>query len=171
MHRAIFITVVALPALAFAQWVKVPTPGVPQTADGKPNLAAPAPRTADGHTDLSGIWAPVINRKCPPRGCDDFELTNEFFNLGSSLKGGLPYQPWAADLVKSRVAQNGSGDPTSNCSPPGIAKSHTLPLLRKIVQLPNLLLILSERDTSFRQIFLDGRPLPADPSPTFNGYS
>jgi hypothetical protein len=39
------------------------------------------------------------------------------------------------------------------------------------VQLPNLLLILSERDVTYRQIFLDGRTLPDDPEPTWNGYS
>ena len=39
-----------------AQWPSYPTPGVPRTADGKPNLEAPAPRTADGKVDFSGIW-------------------------------------------------------------------------------------------------------------------
>ena len=29
-----------------AQWVHYPTPGIPRTPDGKPNLSAPAPRTA-----------------------------------------------------------------------------------------------------------------------------
>ena len=35
---------VALPALAGAQWIDFPTPGIPRLADGKPNLAGPAPR-------------------------------------------------------------------------------------------------------------------------------
>lgn len=39
-----------------AQWIKLTTPGLPRTADGKPNLTAPAPRTADGKPDLSGLW-------------------------------------------------------------------------------------------------------------------
>ena len=39
-----------------AQWIKQPTPGIPRTADGKPNLTAPAPKTADGKPDLSGLW-------------------------------------------------------------------------------------------------------------------
>ena len=39
-----------------AQWVSHPTPGLPRTADGKPNLRAPAPRAADGKPDLSGVW-------------------------------------------------------------------------------------------------------------------
>ena len=30
---------------------------------------------------------------------------------------------------------------------------------------------MSEYGTSYRQIFTDGRPLPADPNPSWNGYS
>src|SRR5262249_4960095 len=41
-----------------AQWLEFPTPGIPRTADGKPNRSAPAPRTHDGKPDLSGLWEP-----------------------------------------------------------------------------------------------------------------
>jgi hypothetical protein len=47
----------------------------------------------------------------------------------------------------------------------------TYPPYRKFLQLPDLFVILSERDVTYRQIFVDGRPLPHDPDPTFNGYS
>src|SRR2546426_11540368 len=39
------------------QWTKVPASAIPRGPDGKPNLAAPAPRLSDGRPDLSGIWA------------------------------------------------------------------------------------------------------------------
>src|SRR5207244_13590107 len=55
----IFTAVIILTALATpleAQWLQRPTPGIPRTADGKPNLTAPAPRTADGKPDLTGLW-------------------------------------------------------------------------------------------------------------------
>src|SRR5262249_32785144 len=39
-----------------AQWIQQPTPGIPRTSDGKPDLTAPAPRTRDGKPDLSGVW-------------------------------------------------------------------------------------------------------------------
>jgi len=39
-----------------AQWLHYPTPGTPRTRDGKPNLAAKAPRAPNGKPDLSGVW-------------------------------------------------------------------------------------------------------------------
>jgi hypothetical protein len=62
-------------------------------------------------------------------------------------------------------------DPTSHCLPGGPVKGHTERLLRKIVQAPGLLLILNERNVSYRQVFTDGRPLPDDPNPSIGGYS
>ena len=51
-----FALAAALGMPAAAQWLDYPTPGIPRTSDGKPNLTAPAPRAADGKPDLSGIW-------------------------------------------------------------------------------------------------------------------
>jgi hypothetical protein len=166
--------VALLLALAVAlrgQWLKYPTPNVPRAADGKPNLTAPAPRAADGKPDLSGIWAWEDNRPCPPDGCPDARIGQEFTNIGWSLKGGLPYQPWAAELVRKRRADNAKDDPQSRCLPRGAIRLHTDGLFKKIVQTPGLVLVLNERDAAYRQIFTDGRPLPTDPNPSWNGYS
>jgi hypothetical protein len=158
-------------AVFAAQWLNYPTPGVPRLPNGAPNLDAPAPRTADGKPDFSGIWEPEENRPCPPDGCADMKIPQEFLNIGWSLKDGAPYQPWAADTRKSRMEQNGKDDPVSRCLPGGIVKLHTTPLLRKILQMPGLLVSLNEMDATYRQIFLDGRPLPRIQSPSFKGYS
>ena len=154
-----------------AQWLHYPTAGVPKTADGKADLKAPAPKTADGKPDFSAIWAPEDNRPCPPDGCADMKVPQEFVDIGWSVKAGVPYQKWAADLVKARRAAFGGGDPSGRCLPGGIVKGHTTPLLRKIVQVPGLVVILKEQNVSYRQIFTDGRPLPVDPQPSFDGYS
>src|SRR5947208_16869246 len=77
----------------------------------------------------------------------------------------------ASDLVKSRRVENGKDDPASHCLPRGGVKGHTTPLLRKVVQVPGLLVILSEANASYRQIFTDGRALPVDPQPSWNGDS
>ena len=164
----LFLTMLAP---ARAQWLAYPTAGVPRLADGKPNLNAPVPRASDGKPDLSGIWVDADNRPCPPNNCDDMLTPQEFWDLGWSLPSAIPYQPWAADLVKQRQQTRGRGDPTSRCLPGGVIKLHTDPLYRKIVQTPRLVLILNERNAMNRQIFIDGRPLPEDPQPAFNGYS
>ncbi len=83
----------------------------------------------------------------------------------------MPYQPWAAELVKKRSADLGKDDPVAWCKPAGALRLLTYPPPRKILQLPGLVVILSERDVTFQQIFTDGRPLPKDPSPSWNGYS
>jgi len=160
----------AMPALLASQWVKYPTAGVPLGPNGKPNLSAPVPRTPEGKPDFSGIWQGE-NEPCPPGGCLDMQSSKEFLNIGARLPGGLPYQPWAAELVKQRMAENGKDDPVSHCRPAGALRLFTYPPYRKIVQTPGLVVILSERDVTYRQIFTDGRPLPKDPEPSFTGYS
>ena len=40
-------------ATAPAQWINYPTPGIPRLPNGKPDLAAPAPRTARGYVRQS----------------------------------------------------------------------------------------------------------------------
>lgn len=161
----------AIPTLLASQWLKYPTAGVPQTPSGLPNLGAPAPRTADDKPDSSGIWEADNTAPCPPDGCPDMPGSREFANIGARLPGGLPYQPWAADLVKKRMSDNGKDDPVTRCKPAGALRLLTYPPYRKIVQLPGLMVIMSERDVTFRQIFTDGRALPKDPQPSFNGYS
>jgi hypothetical protein len=171
MRSFVVLALAAVVTPLSAQWIHYPSAGLPRTTDGKPNLTAPAPRTADGHPDLSGIWDIEHNRPCPPGGCDDMLIGQEFLDVGWGVKGGVPYQPWALDVKKQRAATLYKDDPQTHCFPVGIVRALTTPLFRKFVQAPGVLLILSERDVNFRQIFTDGRPLPADPQPTWDGYS
>jgi hypothetical protein len=171
--RPVALVLAIATVAASAQWLKYPTPGIPRMPDGKPNLSAPAPRTRDGKPDLSGIWQ-LEPAPCTPESvnnCDDYPGAQEFRNIGARLKGGLPYQSWAADVVKRRTADLGKDDPVSLCQPAGALRLLTYPPYRKIIQTLGVIVILSERDVTYRQIFTDGRPLPMDPSPSWNGYS
>ena len=170
-HAAALLIVAAVPPAISAQWLDYPTPSVPLTADGKPNLSAPAPRTADGKPDFTGMWGWVTIG--PPCGahCGDLQIGWEFLNIARNLKGGLPYQPWAAELVKKRKADNAKDDPNVRCMPRGALRIWTDDYYKRIFEVPGRLEILTERNMQYRQIYTDGRPLPADPNPTWNGYS
>jgi hypothetical protein len=62
-------------------------------------------------------------------------------------------------------------DPRIRCLPSGMPMVDTVAFPFKIVQTPGLLMMLFEEDTTFRQIFMDGRELPEDPQPSWMGYS
>jgi hypothetical protein len=173
----VVIAVIGVPTLGFGQWLRYPTDGVPRKADGSPNLAAPAPRLPDGKPDLSGIWHTAVKIPCTsdlnrfiPCGAEigGSPLAR---NLGLNLPGGLPYQPWAADLTKQRSASDSLDDPHVRCLPDNPPRTWTMPHLTKAVHTPKLLVLLYEVNAMYRQIFIDGRPLPSDPTPGWNGYS
>src|SRR5690242_2436897 len=108
-----------LAASASAQWLHYPTPGLPRTADGKPNLTAPAPRTPDGKPDLSGLWRPVGRL---------------ITDLAANLKpGSVPFQPWAEALYKKRRANDSRDDPTASCIVGGVPRSDAVPYPFKIL--------------------------------------
>ena len=148
----------ALSVPAFAQWHGYPTPGIPRTPDGKPNLSAPAPRTPGGTPDLSGIWLASRAR----------------FDLAQSLKAGdvVPFTPQGRAIFNERRAHNSKDDPSARCLPTGLPVRATLATPLKIVQTPGLTVILYESRTTYRQILTDGRPLPTTIDwPAWQGFS
>jgi hypothetical protein len=99
---------------------------------------------------------------------------NVFGNIGGQTPGGAPYQPWAADLVKKRIADNSKDNPDAQCLPMGIMQMTSHPYPRKFIQTPTELIAIYEASgTTVREIFMDGRQLPAakDLEPWWNGYS
>jgi hypothetical protein len=175
--RFVLIAVLGVPALGFGQWLKHPTEGVPRTAEGKPNLAAPAPRLPDGKPDFSGIWHAANPNRCVPGAGAFIECGTEIGgsplggNLGRNLPGGLPYLPRAAELAKARRADDSRDDPHVRCLPDNPPRSWTLPHLTRAIHTPKLLALLYEVNAMYRQIHIDGRAQPVDPTPAWNGYS
>ncbi|HZL96947.1 MAG TPA: hypothetical protein VFB99_25040, partial [Vicinamibacterales bacterium] len=142
------------PVAGQAQWLTLATPGIPRTADGKPDLTAPAPRTADGRPELTGLWR--------SRG------------VTGDLRDESKVQAWARTAMAEHESNYYRDGPHMQCLPQG--PSYIAGAgggggnLRRIVQSPSVIAILNP-DTTYRQIFTDGRALEPDPLPIWQGYS
>ena len=81
-----------------AQWLNHPTPGIPRTADGKPNLMAPTPRTHDGKPDFTGLWSSPVQ-------------------IGRPSVDPSDMQPWPATLHGAALKSSSSPVPRSSVFP------------------------------------------------------
>jgi hypothetical protein len=198
------IGLAAIAAPASAQWPAYRAANVPRNVDGTVNTTAPAPRAADGKPDLSGLWEiylssiaapPPPGQASPSRSLQDVAdgADNQlglapntpppdpnappratFFDIGANIEGGPPFQDWARDLRAQRMADNQKDNPDANCLPMGFMQLHLHPQPRKIVQTPELIVIMYEGNQGLRQIFMDGRELPEvdeNLQPWWYGYS
>ena len=138
-------------------------PGCPQEHPAQQGRQAGSGRgrapPAGGKPDLTGIWGT--------------ENSKYLANLAADLKPGeLPIQPWAEALTRERMTGiHASEESNANCLPQGVPRIDATPDPFKIVQEPDLVVILYEAFGQFRQVYLDGRALPRDPNPTWLGYS
>ncbi len=111
--------------------------------DGKPDLAAPAPKTSDGKPELSGLWR------------DD---TSAAATMSKALDSLKPL-PWAAAVYEKRKNNLGSDSPGTMCLPPG-------PLVGRWGGQSSADSRTSGDavfGTLYREIHMDGRELPKDP--------
>ncbi len=165
-----------------AQWLTYPTPGVPRLPNGMIDLAAEAPRAADGHPNLSGVWhvySEPLDEKQRLFGADvaGFSVIGDQVTDMSKYATDLfvDFQPGEVAMTSegqaasNRVRQAGSL--TTRCLPMGVPRGTLMTQVHKIVQTPGLILVMHEQDSMTRQIYTDGRPLPRDPSPSWLGYS
>lgn len=159
-------------ASVFGQWIYYPTADVPRKTDGTPNLAAPAPKLPDGKPDFSGIWHTALVNQCVPETglfCGpEIGGSPLALDIGRNMPDGLPLQPGATALLKQRTAKD---DPHVRCLPDNPPRTWVMPHLTKAIHTPRLLVLLYEVNAMYRQIFIDGRPQPVDPLPSWNGYS
>jgi hypothetical protein len=191
MIRAALVALVAGATLLFAQWPKHPTDG-PKTENGELDLKAPAPKAADGHPDLSGLWQPMrLNRgdgkgkakgggapaptpPPPPVRAPGEPPAAQFGDLGVGFEKGLPYTEWGRKTRDDRKANNSKDNPDANCRPLGLMQLHTHPYEKKIVQGPGAIVIMYNANNDVRQILTNGQTLPeVGPSlaPWWYGYS
>ena len=87
---------------------------MPVGADGKPNMAAPAPRTAAGRVDLSGIYQSsykYFQNIAADLGLDKVPMTDEAKTIHASRVTGLL----------------GWEEPDAHCLPQGVPKVNMAP--------------------------------------------
>ena len=156
---------------ARAQWLNQPTPGAPRTPAGQVNITGPVPRV-NGKPDLSGIWQVEAEPRGPGLyGLGESPNSKYFRNILADYRPGEePLTPAGAETLR-RHSQPGAFNPTLNCLPDGVPHADLLPEPFKIIQTPGEIVMLYEVETTFRQIFVDGRNQLTDPSPSWMGYS
>jgi len=131
----------------------------------------PAPRTGDGHPDLSGVWFPG------KMGREDLTAEGsperQQFNPKVTPEEKPPYQPWAAEKVKKLSTLDSEIlRPSVNCMPRGVPGMFiTNPYPIELILTKTELIQLDELNNNFRVIPTDGRPHTKDPDPAFNGES
>jgi hypothetical protein len=159
MIRHSLVLLTALGTTAGAQWLNYPAAGIPRLPSGKPNLSAPTPRTADGKPELDGIW--FIDET--PQG----EYGERPVALRSEIK---PEDVILTPEGEARQQRLKSYFPSALCLPlniVGLAAAQPSKIFSNVGEV----VILYEVQTLYRQIFVDGRPLPNDPNPAWLGYS
>jgi hypothetical protein len=170
VRRTALVASLLLVGTARAQWLNYSTPGIPRLPDGKPNLSAPAPRAADGKPDLSGIWAV----ECTVYGRDACFTRSLFFDLAKDLKPeDVQMTPWASVIQRQRESRDHVDDPYGYCLPPGVPRIDYGGGPFKVLRTPGVTAFLYETlvGMMFRQVFTDGRTLPASSDPTWLGSS
>jgi hypothetical protein len=179
LHIWIWLALAGAAACAHGQWLNHPSPGTPRTRDGKPDLSARAPR-ANGKPDLSGIWVAEsatreeLLRLFPggENNLGEIGPSRYFMNIFSDFKPEeIPIRPAAAAIAQERRAGFAKDIPLTRCLPAGVPLVNALPAPYKLIQTPGVIAMLYEQDTSFRQIFIDGRKQLDNPQPSWLGYS
>lgn len=109
--------------------------------------SGPAPRTAEGKPDLSGVW-------WSPRTVDP---------------GKPEFLASATEVARKRTEDNRKDSPQAHCLPSAATR---IGPLYQLVQSKDYLVIISDDDSpGFHQIYLDGRPHPKEPDPQWYGHS
>jgi hypothetical protein len=176
----------AIAACTQGQWLNYPAPGSPRTRDGKANLTAKAPRAWDGKPDLSGVWhveyaSVEENRRLFGDSVDEFAVPGDDPGTFSRYSLNIlidfkpedsPMRPETAVLLKQNTAKRPTDAPTLRCLPLGVPRAELFNYQPfKIIQAPGEIAVLYEMDNAYRQIYTDGRKLPADLQPSWEGYS
>jgi hypothetical protein len=128
----------------------------------------PAPRTEDGHVDLTGRYYPNhAGRMLEGAYKIDPSIMRQYDPKVTPQENPV-FKPQALEKFKEAT-------PYGSCPPGGTPTSITTQATEhgpmELIQKPGVLWVLSEFPQTIRRIPTDGSPHPADPDPTFNGDS
>jgi hypothetical protein len=181
MKSSSVLAVVAAAVVGFAaaRWLN-PGPTEGRSApDGQVDMSAPAPRL-NGRPDLSGLWEAertptsefvrVLGPGLPDIQPDLSEITKHVINVLWDVKPeDLPLRPEAVAITDARQ-KSGRDFQSAYCLPSSLPAA-TLTLHVKMVQGPREIAVLHGSGDPAREIYLDGRTLPATPEPSWMGTS
>src|SRR3984893_6736937 len=167
------LCVVSMPMLAQNSPAQGGKPSTQRIAGGFDKVAilppgGPAPRSSDGHPDLTGRYYPnhagrMIEGAYPI----DRSITRQYDPAVTPQENPV-FKPEAAAKFKETT-------PYGSCPPGGTPTSITTQATEhgpmELVQKPGVLWVLSEFPQTIRRIPTDGSPHPKDLDPTFNGDS
>ncbi|MDB5690462.1 MAG: hypothetical protein JWL91_2338 [Sphingomonas bacterium] len=141
--------------------------GVAGSAAAQSQAPVVKPATAADYTalaalpDWSGVWQPDWSALFSGRGGRNAETP--------------AFTPATKKIVDEFVARQKQGEnlqtEMANCVPAGMPQIMRMPYPIEFLFTPSRVTILIETEMQIRRIYTDGRPLPADPDPTFNGSS
>jgi hypothetical protein len=161
------LCVPVLPAAAQeAQEGKVSEPGAAKSKPPSVPKGGLAPRAADGHPDLSGVWFPGT-----AGGFTFNAALRKQFDPKGTPEEPPPFQPWAAAKIKAMTATDYElGRASVNCMPRGVPGMFLIdPYPLQLIQTPGLFVQLDELNNNWRVVHTDGRAHNPEPDPSFNG--
>lgn len=113
--------------------------------------------------DFTGVWE--IARVAPARGARPGAPST------ATRSSTMTLTPEYAAKKKAYDAHPPEDSEAANCVPPGMPGIMGQPYPMEFLLTPGMVTIVIEAYTQVRHIYTDGRPLPEDPDPTFNGSS
>jgi hypothetical protein len=170
MRAGALLALLCMPALPVAaqegQQGNAPEPGPAKSKPQSVPKGGAAPRAADGHPDLSGVWFPGT-----AGGFTFNSALRRQFDAKATPEEPPPFQPWAAAKIKAMTATDYElGRASVNCLPRGVPGMFLIdPYPFQLIQTPGLFAQLDELNNNWRVVHTDGRPHNPEPDPQFNG--
>jgi hypothetical protein len=198
MRKRLMVSAVALLLLVALPRLRAQTTASnPATAPAKKWNSVPPPKSAyigkksgpAPRRDISGTWDAAGMQEAlgtsgalehpalfPGRKGSEGGRTDE-----TGIERPLPYTPLGLEALKAnkpsgpgvrQVPAALANDPADHCDPLGFPYMELWEFRTvKLVQTPNQVILLSPFYGNYRIIWTDGRELPEDPDPRWNGYS